>query len=71
MSYDVVLNRHKEFTSKNEGAKANSKAEELEQSLNVAKAAYDTFNQQLINRLNEFDQVSYHHHHHHHYYYLH
>ena len=56
VAYDVVLNKHREFTAKSDG-KTTPKGDELEQSLNVAKAAYDTLNQQLINRLNDFDQV--------------
>ena len=55
--YDIHLARKKELAPKANDAKFLSKIEETDQQLNVSKANYDTFNEQIVNRMHEFDMV--------------
>lgn len=55
VAYDIALNRQRELAGKANDPKYKQRCEEADQAVNVAKAAYDTLNQQLVNRLNEFD----------------
>ena len=58
LQYDILKKRHKDLLPKSEDPKHRTKFEECEQQRNAAESNYNTFSQQLVNRLNDFDQVS-------------
>jgi len=58
LQYDILKKRHKDLLPKSEDPKHRTKFEECEQQRNAAESNYNTFSQQLVNRLNDFDQRS-------------
>lgn len=57
LQFDIHLKKYKDLQPKSDDPKYRTKYEEAEQQRNAAESNYLTYGQQLVNRLNDFDQV--------------
>jgi hypothetical protein len=57
LQFDILKAKHKDLLPKSEDPKVRTKFEECEIQRNVAESNFHTYSQQLVTRLNDFDQV--------------
>ena len=57
LQFDILKHKHKELLPKADDPKVLTKLEECETQKNAMESNFLTYSQQLVNRLNDFDQV--------------